>query len=49
MSYNDDELMEERSFRVSDDDDMDDPLEPMEGEEPSSLDFEDDDPDDKYH
>ncbi len=49
MSYNDDELMEERSFRASVDDDLDEPLEPLEDVEPSSLDFEDEDPDSRYH
>jgi hypothetical protein len=49
MSYNDDELTEERSFRASADEDMDDSLEPLEEVEPGSLDFEDEDPDSRYH
>ena len=49
MSYNDDELIEEQSFKT--DDDMDEPLEPLEG---ANNDFRfdeeaDEDPDDKYH
>ncbi len=50
MSYNDDELVEEKSFKVADED-LDEPLEPLEG---ANNDFRfdeeaDEDPDDKYH
>lgn len=46
MDYDDDTLMEERSFRVSDEEEVFDPLEEHEDGEPSSLDFAEDDDDD---
>lgn len=55
MSYhNDDELIEEKSFRTSEDDDsfgddLDEPLDPLEGAEDFPLEMEDDDPDNHYH
>lgn len=50
MRYNDDELMEEQSFKAGsiDDENLDsDTDEPL--EETSSLDYEEDDPDSHYH
>ena len=48
MSYNDEELAEEQSFKASDDeggfgDDADEPLEPLEGI--GGFEYEDEDPD----
>lgn len=49
MSYDEDGLLdEEQGFKMSEeDDDLDESMEPM--EEPGDLDFEDEDPDSRYH
>ncbi len=57
MSYNeyDDQLMEEKSFSINaeDDadfgDDLDEPLDPLEGANDFPLEEEDEDPDDRFH
>jgi hypothetical protein len=49
MSYNDDEQVEERSFRLSDDEDMEDPIEPLEETGDFVFDEETDEDPDKDH
>ncbi len=46
MSYDDEELVEEKSFKINDEEDGE-PIEPV--EELSDFDSDDDDPDNRYH